>query len=94
MPACSSGRAVLTASRAGEYSFEGKSLTGQEITSVFTAGLIDGLATGAADTDHDGRISIDDAQSRRRVHPAPRQHPDTAALALRQGRSPATATGF
>jgi hypothetical protein len=56
------GLAVLTASRASEYSFEGKPLAGQsEAGSVFTAGLVDGLRTGAADADGDGYVSLDEA---------------------------------
>jgi len=57
------GRAVLTASRAGEYSFEGEPLggIGDVGPSVFTAGLVEGLISGNADTDGDGRISVEDA---------------------------------
>ncbi|GIH16643.1 caspase, EACC1-associated type [Rugosimonospora africana] len=56
------GRIVLTASRATEYSFEGHAVPGAAITgSVFTAGLIDGLRSGQADTYHLGRISVEDA---------------------------------
>jgi hypothetical protein len=56
------GRAVLTASRAGEYSFEGQALPGAAVAgSVFTAGLVEGLRTGAADTGSDGYISLDEA---------------------------------
>ncbi|MEV0259931.1 caspase family protein [Streptomyces sp. NPDC050617] len=67
------GRMVLTASREGEYSFEGASLltgsggaggTGGEArnaASVFTAGLVNGLRTGAADTNQDGWVSVEDA---------------------------------
>jgi hypothetical protein len=56
------GRVVLTASRQGEYSFEGKELAGSQVeASMFTAGLVDGLATGAADTDQDGLVSVEDA---------------------------------
>ena len=56
------GRVVLTASTATEYSFEGDP-TGAAIPagSVFTAALVQGLRTGAADTDHDGHVSVDDA---------------------------------
>ena len=57
------GRVVLTASTATEYSFEGDP-TDAAITpagSVFTAALVQGLRTGAADTDHDGHVSVDDA---------------------------------
>ena len=56
------GRAVLTASRSGEYSFTGDALTGAPIAgSVFTAGLVEGLRTGAADADGDGYITVDEA---------------------------------
>ena len=57
------GRVVLTASTATEYSFEGDP-TDAAITptgSVFTAALVQGLRTGAADLDHDGHVSVDDA---------------------------------
>ncbi|GAA2038724.1 hypothetical protein GCM10009839_45460 [Catenulispora yoronensis] len=53
------GRVVLTASTAYEYSFEGTGL-GAEAGSVFTAALVEGLRTGAADVNGDGRISVDD----------------------------------
>ncbi len=62
LPRSGRGRVVLTASRDGEYSFEGEALADQQVaTSVFTAGLVDGLATGAADADRDGLISVEDA---------------------------------
>ena len=58
------GRAVLTASRAGEYSFEGRPLPGQAVPgSVFTAALIEGIRTGAADADGDGYVTLDEAYS-------------------------------
>jgi serine/threonine protein phosphatase PrpC len=56
------GQAVLTASRAGEYSFEGQALPGAVTTgSVFTVGLVEGLRTGAADVGGDGYVSVDEA---------------------------------
>src|SRR5215472_1781601 len=57
------GQAVLTASRAGEYSFEGQALPGAAAVSgsVFTAGLVEGLRTGAADAGGDGYVSVDEA---------------------------------
>ena len=56
------GRVVLTASTATEYSFEGEPTDAATLPgSVFTAALVQGLRTGAADTDHDGYISVDDA---------------------------------
>ncbi|HEX6075323.1 MAG TPA: caspase family protein, partial [Micromonosporaceae bacterium] len=56
------GRAVLTASRAGEYSYEGTPLPDAFTTrSVFTAALVDGLRSGNADRDGDGYISVEDA---------------------------------
>jgi Caspase domain len=58
------GRVVLTASRATEYSFEGKTLTSEEAaSSVFTAALLDGLRTGAADQDRDGFVTVSEAYS-------------------------------
>jgi hypothetical protein len=56
------GRVVLTASTATEYSFEGDPNDAAiPAGSVFTAALVRGLRTGAADTDHDGHVSVDDA---------------------------------
>jgi glucose/arabinose dehydrogenase len=56
------GRAVLTASRAGEYSFEGQALPSTGVSrSVFTAGLAEGLRTGDADASGDGYVSVDEA---------------------------------
>ena len=55
------GRVVLTASTATEYSFEGNPTDEAAPGSVFTAALVRGLRTGAADTDHDGHVSVDDA---------------------------------
>jgi hypothetical protein len=54
------GRAVITASSAMEYSFEGDRLTGKGMQSVFTNALIKGLETGEADLDLDGRVSVDE----------------------------------
>ncbi|MGH3980231.1 MAG: caspase, EACC1-associated type [Pseudonocardiaceae bacterium] len=55
------GRAVLTASRAEEYSYEGTPLPEATDRSVFTAGLVDGLRSGDADRDGDGYITVEDA---------------------------------
>ena len=56
------GRIVLTASTATEYSFEGDPTDAAvPAGSVFTAALVQGLRTGAADTDRDGHVSVDDA---------------------------------
>jgi uncharacterized caspase-like protein len=56
------GRVVLTASTATEYSFEGDPTDAAAAAgSVFTAALVEGLRTGAADTDHDGYVSVEDA---------------------------------
>ena len=53
---------MLTASRASEYSFEGKPLPRRsEAGSVFTTGLVEGLRTGLADADGDGYVSLDEA---------------------------------
>ncbi|MEA2281176.1 MAG: hypothetical protein QOK21_1783 [Solirubrobacteraceae bacterium] len=55
-----SGRVVLTASDAMEYSFEGDDRRGQGQRSVFTSALVDGLQTGEADLDQDHLISVDE----------------------------------
>jgi DNA-binding beta-propeller fold protein YncE len=56
------GRAVITASSAMEYAFEGDQLTDtRELApSVFTSALVEGLETGDADRDQDGRVALDE----------------------------------
>ena len=56
------GRAVITASSAMEYAFEGEHLADDHTLrpSVFTKALVDGLATGDADLDEDGWVSLDE----------------------------------
>lgn len=58
----SRGRAVITASNAMEYAFEGDQLgdNQQRQPSVFTAVLVEGLETGDADQDEDGWVSLDE----------------------------------
>jgi CheY-like chemotaxis protein len=67
------GTVVLTASRASEYSFEGDPI--EPSPSIFTAALVEGLRTGAADTDNDGLISVDDAYAYAYQKVAPTQTP-------------------
>ena len=61
------GRAVLTASNAREYSYEGgtegrpEALTTEPAGSVFTTALLAGLRSGAADADGDGHVTVDEA---------------------------------
>jgi hypothetical protein len=55
------GRIVLTASSATEYSFEGTDLTeAQARPSVFTSAVVEGLRTGEADLGGDGLISVEE----------------------------------
>lgn len=56
------GRAVITASNAMEYAFEGDHLADDhsQQTSVFTSALVRGLATGEADRDEDGWVSLNE----------------------------------
>jgi hypothetical protein len=56
------GRAVITASSAMEYAFEGDELTDstEGRPSVFTNALVTGLETGDADRDQDGLIGLDE----------------------------------
>jgi hypothetical protein len=56
------GRAVITASSAMEYAFEGDQLadTRELSPSVFTSALVEGLETGEADRDQDGMVALDE----------------------------------
>ena len=53
-----SGRAIITASNAMEYAFEGDELTGEGLPSVFTSAVVKALVTGEADRDQDSWISV------------------------------------
>jgi Caspase domain len=56
------GRAVITASNAMEFAFEGDQLGDDQHRrpSVFTSALVEGLATGDADRDEDGWVSLNE----------------------------------
>jgi hypothetical protein len=56
------GRAVITASSAMEFAFEGDRLGDDQHRrpSVFTNALVEGLATGDADRDEDGWVSLNE----------------------------------
>jgi hypothetical protein len=56
------GRAVITASSAMEYAFEGDRLADDHSPqpSVFTQALVNGLVTGDADRDEDGWVSLNE----------------------------------
>jgi hypothetical protein len=56
------GRAVITASSAMEYAFEGdQPADSRELApSVFTRALVEGLETGDADRDQDGLVALDE----------------------------------
>lgn len=56
------GRAVITASGAMEFAFEGDRLGDDQrrLPSVFTTALVEGLETGEADLDEDGWVSLDE----------------------------------
>ena len=56
------GRAVITASNAMEYAFEGDRVADDQHQrpSVFTGALVKGLVTGDADRDEDGWISLNE----------------------------------
>ncbi|NUT51452.1 MAG: hypothetical protein HOV94_29760, partial [Saccharothrix sp.] len=57
-----SGRAMITASSALEYAFEGASVadTSDSEPSVFTSALVEGLESGDADRDQDGHVGLDE----------------------------------
>jgi tetratricopeptide (TPR) repeat protein len=50
------GRAVLTSSTSTQYSFE---QDGSDL-SIYTHYIVEGLESGSADLDHDGRVSVDE----------------------------------
>jgi hypothetical protein len=56
------GRAVITASDAMQYAYEGGELAaaGELAPSVFTSALVSGLQTGEADRDQDGQVDLDE----------------------------------
>jgi WD40 repeat protein len=59
------GRWILASSSATEYAFEGdtsskEGIAGSRRRSLFTAAVIDGLRSGAADVDADGLVSVSD----------------------------------
>jgi hypothetical protein len=54
------GKAVLTASRATEYSFEGTTTVGDDVRSIFTNAIVQGLRSGEADRDQDGLVTLED----------------------------------
>ncbi len=57
------GKFILTASDAFQYSFEGDAVEGTGVQSVFTEALVEGLRSGAADSDGDGQITLDELYS-------------------------------
>src|SRR6476620_9597766 len=72
------GRAVLTASDATQYAFEGDDLRGSGTSSVFTRYLVEAISSGAADLDEDGDITLDELYSYvydRVVAEVPQQRP-------------------
>jgi uncharacterized caspase-like protein len=57
------GRAVLTASDATQYAFEGDDVSGSGTSSVFTRYLVEAIRSGEADLDEDGDIALDELYS-------------------------------
>lgn len=54
------GRIVLTASDATQYAWDGDEVIGEGVNSVFTHYLIEGLKTGEADINNDGKVDVDE----------------------------------
>ncbi|GAA4548288.1 caspase, EACC1-associated type [Amycolatopsis samaneae] len=72
------GRAVLTASDALQFSFDGDRKDGERPLSVFTGLIVEGLRTGAADRDDNGYVDVDelyDYVDDRMREVAPQQQP-------------------
>ena len=72
------GRVVLTASDETQYAWQGDTLLGGTLHSVFTHFLVEGLRTGDADLNNDGFVSVDELYTYTRKQVAaqrPNQHP-------------------
>jgi hypothetical protein len=72
------GRAVLTASDATQYAFEGDAVQGSGTQSLFTRYLVEAIRSGEADLDEDGDIALDELYSyvhERVVAEMPQQRP-------------------
>jgi hypothetical protein len=54
------GRVVLTATDATQYAWEGDQVSGEALNSLFTHYLVEGLQSGEADANKDGRITVDE----------------------------------
>jgi uncharacterized membrane protein/tetratricopeptide (TPR) repeat protein len=54
------GRVVLTASDATQYAWEGNQIIGEAENSLFTHFMVEGIQTGGADIDRDGKITVDE----------------------------------
>jgi uncharacterized caspase-like protein len=77
------GRVVITASDAMQYAFEGEQLHGEAALSIFTRALVEGMTSGDADRNGDGRVTLDELydylyERVRRVNPS--QTPTTSNL--------------
>ncbi|MCP4416893.1 MAG: protein kinase [Chloroflexi bacterium] len=53
-------RVIVTANDSTQYNWAKGNISGEAKPSLFTEHFVQGLLSGAADTDHDGKISIDD----------------------------------
>jgi Caspase domain len=79
------GRVVITASDALQYAFEGGRVEGEGIGSVFTSALVDGLQSGDADLNGDGRVTLDELYDYvygRVLDSSPRQRPHKWAFGV------------
>ena len=54
------GRIVITASDTMQYAFVGDELRGEAPLSVFTSVLVEGIRSGEADQDRDGKVDVDE----------------------------------
>lgn len=54
------GRVILTASDATQYAWEGNQIIGDAENSLFTHFIVQGIQTGEADSNRDGKITVDE----------------------------------
>ena len=77
------GRVILAATPVMQFAFEAEKVSGEAQHSIFTRALVEGLQTGDADLNGDGRVSIDELfhyVSKRLAEQEPRQTPEMFGL--------------
>jgi len=79
------GKVVLTSSDSSQYSYEGETISGEGVRSIFTNAIVRGLETGEADIDGDDFISVNDLyQYVDNCVNSEHQHPTISTLSMKK----------